>query len=122
MGSAEAPLRLTVRPGTYDGAGPPPLPLWSFVTAAGVTTAIAGAAVGTGLGTLSVQDDYKTTAQAATDANPVSASTVQEKAALGGNLALATNVLLGSAAVALVATAVMVPFVNWNQDSPAVSE
>ena len=110
LGTARAPQKIAIAAGALSRATPPPLPRWLFFTGAGVTVVTGLAAGGLGLAFNTTQEDYRLHAAGPGD---VSGAQLAQKARAGVQLAIATNAALITAAVALVATAVMAPFVNW---------
>lgn len=81
-----------------EGGGLSP---WFFGVSAGVTVALAGVAVWSGLDTLSAHDDYEQ-------------NQTQEGYEEGQDLELRTNVLIGATAVAAAATVTFAIFTDWS--------
>ncbi len=112
-GSNDAPMVAEISPGTIDRSSPPPLPPWSIVLAAAVTTGVAAAAVGAGVGVLTVQAQYDEQAQLSVR-TPQPANELHDKRQLGELLAITTNSLLVAAGVGVLATGVAaVFFTDW---------
>ena len=79
----------------------------------GVTAVTGLGAGGLGLALNTTQADYRAHVNAVGDIN---GAQLAQKGRAGDQLAVATNAALVTAAVALVATAVMAPFVNWSNE------
>ena len=113
LGNARQPRRIEISAGSLRRATPPPLPRWVFFTGVGLTAATGAAAGGLGLALSNTQADYKLKAAAAGEIN---GAVLAERARTGGQLATATNAALITAGIALLATAVTIPFVNWSNE------
>jgi len=113
VGSSEQPRTVAVAAGTVEQTKPPPLPLWSLVAVGGTAVVAALAAGSTGVATLVAQQDYRDYAAQGTE-RAIDGSILNQKAATGQALALATNGLWIASAVVAVGAGVMAPFVNWS--------
>ncbi|MCU0694947.1 MAG: hypothetical protein MUC96_00305 [Myxococcaceae bacterium] len=110
-GSAAAPRALAIAAGQVPTTAFKPVPRAVFFTSAGVTAALGLAAGATGLAFHGTQAAYRQ--RAALD---VTALELEQLASRGEAFALATNVLLVSAAVTLVATLVLWPLTRFFDD------
>jgi hypothetical protein len=108
QGTVAAPLTLAVAAGQVPTTAFKPVPRAVFFVMTGATAAIGAAAGVTGLLFNGTQAEYRTLA-----AMEVSASTLEQLADRGQALGLATNVLLVSAGVALVATLILLPLTRF---------
>jgi hypothetical protein len=113
QGTPTAPQVLAIAPGTLALATPPPLPLWSFGAAAGVTSILGLVSGGLALAVSATQAEYNELAETAL-IEPVSGKTMNAVAERGTALMWAQFIGLGSTALAGLGTAVMIPFTNWS--------
>jgi hypothetical protein len=113
LGTEHAPKRIEVTAGRLKPVSPPPLPRWAFFTGVGVTAVSGVAAGGLGLALSSTQGSYR---QQTAASGVIDGAQLARQARTGEQLATATNAALITAGVALVATAVMAPFVNWRNE------
>lgn len=121
LGSADAPLSATIAAGTVALATPPPLPLWSFVAASGVTATLAAASGGLSLGVYLTQLEYdQLTARAREE--PVPGQQVLGLEAQGQRFEAAQWIGFGLTGVALGGLAVMAPYVNWSNRQPVQTQ
>ncbi len=122
-GSAKAPQALAVAPGTVDRATPPPLPLWSFLTTAGLAGALGVASATTGVHFTLTQGSSK---DLSAQSGLIDGGELREIRTNGEALATTTNVLLIGTGLVALAAAVMAPFTNWTgrtlDESPEVAE
>lgn len=116
MGTGPDPKRIDVSAGTLAQAQPPPLPKWAWFAGAGVTALIGATAGGAGIAFNNTQSDYT---RRVSGGGEVDGADLKKREGWGNSLATATNVSLIAAGVALVATAVMTPFVNWSGEEGA---
>jgi hypothetical protein len=108
QGTVAAPLTLAVAAGQVPTTAFKPVPRGVFFVMMGATAAIGAAAGVTGLLFNGTQAEYRTLA-----AMEVQARTLEQLADRGQALGLATNVLLVSAGVALVATLILLPLTRF---------
>lgn len=113
QGTPDAPQLLDIAPGTLALATPPPLPLWSFGAAAGVTLVLGAVSGGLALAVTATQAEYNDLAAAALT-EPVSGKTLNAIAERGETLMWAQFISLGTTALVGLGTAVMIPFTNWS--------
>lgn len=112
-GSVASPLITDLTSGTVERAVPPPLPRWAFFATAGAAAALAVAGGAFGLATSSTQGSYQELLDEG-QGSPVDGARLTEVREQGEFRATATNLFLGTAAVATVAAAVMYPFTNFS--------
>jgi len=113
-GSAAKPFAVKVSAGSANRKAPPPLPLWSFVAATGVTGLIGLGAAGSGIAFALVQNQYRTVAGATPEVDGRALRSIGDS---GENLALSTNVLMIAAAAAALVAGGMAPFTNWTGET-----
>ncbi len=112
LGTEREPKKIEIAPGSMRQSRPP-LPRWAFFTGVGVTAVTGLGAGGLGLALNTTQADYRAHANAPGN---IDGAQLAQKARAGDLLAVATNAALVTAGVALVATAVMAPFINWSNE------
>jgi hypothetical protein len=110
VGTDKAPRSVTVTPGVFSTARPPPLPKGVWFAGLAVSLGLGAAAGGVGIALSDTQNQYRAMAQSGED---VDGAKLTALATRGQSLAEATTGLLISTGVAALATAVMTPFVNW---------
>jgi hypothetical protein len=110
VGDEKQPRAVSVSAGVFSTARPPPLPKGAWFTGLAVSGALGAAAGGLGIAFNDTQSQYKTMAAGTEDIDGARLAALRER---GDSLGAATTGLLISAGVAVLATAVMTPFVNW---------
>ena len=113
VGSDRQPRQVPVAAGTVEQTKPPPLALWTFWVAAGLSATTLAAASGSAVATLIAQQDYRDYVAQGLQ-RPIDGAILNQKASVGQALATATNVLWIASAVGVIGTGVMTPFVNWS--------
>jgi hypothetical protein len=110
------PLRPGLKRGVADEVAlrldPPPLPSWSFWTAAGTTALVLTASGAAGLYWAMANADYEELLARSTRED-VDGALLEQKGAAWTNAAIATWVLLGSGAALGMGTGLMSLFVDW---------
>jgi hypothetical protein len=110
VGTLREPKRIDISAGQVIRSTRPPVPQPVFFAAVAVTAVAAAGAGGLALALNDTQKDYQLKSRGS---EPVSGSLLVLRANQGQQLATATNATLIGAAVALVVTVVLAPFVNW---------
>lgn len=112
VGSAAEPRSAQVSPGAPDRSSPPPLPLWSFVTAAFTAGAVTIVAGGLAAATIAAQLDYWSYRERGLS-EPIDGPTLKQKGEAGTLLAWSMNGALATSLVLWVGVGVAAFFTNY---------
>jgi hypothetical protein len=110
VGTEKQPKAVAVSAGVFSTAKPPPLHKGVWFAGLALSAAVGAAAGGVGIAFNDTQTQYKTLAGSPDE---VDGARLQALRVRGESLGDATTGLLISTGVAVLATAVMTPFVNW---------